>query len=216
MNDQTLGRTLAELREKSHLSLRNLSATTRIQEKYLSALEAGRYDALPDEIYVKSFVKSVAATLGEDPSFYLQKLAEELESSPQPEPSAALPIRDIPTVALTVTSTIIKRVLIGAVGAALILLGAIAVRATLRPPAIVLASPSDGMVATTPTVEVAGNVPSEADLRINGVRVTPNREGTFKEIIDLHQGTNLIKITAKKRHSKEAVVYRRVVYEPAP
>jgi len=212
---KSLGQSLTELRERSHVSLRSLSQTTRIQEKYLSALEAGRYEELPDEIYVRSFVKSVTGALRDDSGPYLVKLTEELEACGKASrPGANRQIQDIPTVALTVTPTVIKRLLVGLAGAVLLLLMGLAVRVALRPPPIVLTAPEDGLVTTGATVEVAGNAEAGADLRINGVGVAPGRDGSFKETIDLHRGTNLIKITAKKRHSGEAVVYRRVVYEP--
>lgn len=214
--NKTLGQSLTELRERSRTSLRSLSQTTRIQEKYLAALEAGRFDALPDDIYVKSFVKSMVAAMGDDPSPYLSRLTEELTATEKTSSRNAVgnQIRDIPTVALTVTPTIIKRATAGAVGVVLLLVMSLAVRASLRPPGVTVSDPQDGLVTSVPTVEIIGSSAGEVDLRINGVGVTLGRDGQFKETVDLHRGTNLIKITAKKRHSGETVVYRRVVYEP--
>jgi hypothetical protein len=56
------------------LSLEDIEARTGIQKKYLLAIENGQFDLLPNPIYLRSYVRSYANTVGENPQFLLQLL----------------------------------------------------------------------------------------------------------------------------------------------
>ena len=59
-----LGKILREKREKLDLSLDKVHRVTRIQEKYILAIEEGDESVFSAEVYYKSFVKSYAKFLG--------------------------------------------------------------------------------------------------------------------------------------------------------
>jgi len=61
---ESLGEKLRELREKQGLSREQLYSRTKILVKYIEALEDGRWDLLPGQVYLKPFVKSIAEVLG--------------------------------------------------------------------------------------------------------------------------------------------------------
>jgi len=63
---------LKEQREKAGISLQNVAAKTRIDIKFLEALEDGNFNFLP-EIYVKAFIKQYAKVIGLDEEETLQK-----------------------------------------------------------------------------------------------------------------------------------------------
>lgn len=63
---ESLGARLRELREAQNLTLEQLYVRTKILPKYIEALENGRWDLLPGQIYVKPFVKSLSDALGAD------------------------------------------------------------------------------------------------------------------------------------------------------
>jgi hypothetical protein len=54
---------LRHLREKAGASLHDLVAITKINRRYLEALEANQLDRLPAKVYVQGFVKSIARAL---------------------------------------------------------------------------------------------------------------------------------------------------------
>jgi cytoskeleton protein RodZ len=72
-----LGRTLAEAREEKRLDLRDLSEITNIRLTHLEALEAGRYDDLPEDVYSKNFVRLYAQAVGLDPARMLLLYSQE-------------------------------------------------------------------------------------------------------------------------------------------
>jgi len=63
---ESLGGRLRELREAQNLTLEQLYVRTKILPKYIEALENGRWDLLPGQIYVKPFVKSLSEALNGD------------------------------------------------------------------------------------------------------------------------------------------------------
>jgi len=63
---ESLGGRLRELREAQNLTLEQLYVRTKILPKYIEALENGRWDLLPGQIYVKPFVKSLSDALSAD------------------------------------------------------------------------------------------------------------------------------------------------------
>lgn len=67
-----LANELREQREKSELSLQQLAAKTRIDLKFLEAIEQGNFAFLP-ELYVKAFMKQYAKTVGLDENIIIKK-----------------------------------------------------------------------------------------------------------------------------------------------
>jgi len=67
-----LAEELKEARIKNDLTIKQLSAKTRIDLKFLEAMEEGNFSFLP-ELYVKAFVKEYAIFTGLDPEVILKK-----------------------------------------------------------------------------------------------------------------------------------------------
>src|SRR5215211_9444912 len=59
-----IGSTLREARTRRELTLRDAQEATRIRLKHLAALEDERFDQLPEEVYVKGFLRAYADYLG--------------------------------------------------------------------------------------------------------------------------------------------------------
>ncbi|WP_233269593.1 helix-turn-helix domain-containing protein [Alteribacillus sp. YIM 98480] len=86
-----LGQFLKTKREEKELSLEKMQEITKIQKRYLSAIENGKYEALPGAFYTRAFVKSYAEALALDPDDIFETYGGEL---PQPKQQATdLPSR---------------------------------------------------------------------------------------------------------------------------
>lgn len=79
--ENSFGDYLREQREAREISLDQLSAKTRIQKKFLSALEKNQYEQLPGLVFVRGFIRLYAKELGLDPEQTLQKFEEYLRES---------------------------------------------------------------------------------------------------------------------------------------
>ena len=84
-----LGAHLKKAREEKNMSLDEIQAITKIQKRYLQAIEDGRYDLLPGSFYTKAFVKSYAEavdlpveTLFEEYGHELPKVEQTIEPLP--------------------------------------------------------------------------------------------------------------------------------------
>jgi transcriptional regulator with XRE-family HTH domain len=63
---RALGDRLREAREARGLSIEQLAAITKLNPQFIEALESGRRDLLPGQVYLKPFTKSCAEALGLD------------------------------------------------------------------------------------------------------------------------------------------------------
>lgn len=85
-----IGDLLREARVKRKLSLEEINDTTKIRLDQLEAIEAGDFQKLPGEVYVKGFIMNFARAVGLDEHEVLQKYYElkrvaETEASPADE-----------------------------------------------------------------------------------------------------------------------------------
>ncbi|WP_428892416.1 helix-turn-helix domain-containing protein [Facklamia sp. P9177] len=93
-----LGTRLREARVNKGYTLNTLQQMTKIQKKYLQAIEEGQLEELPGNFYARAFVKQYADMVGLDGDTLLKEYANELEvqnneSSPIREEEAEMPSR---------------------------------------------------------------------------------------------------------------------------
>ncbi len=80
-----LAEELKEVRIKNNLTLEQLSTRTRIDLKFLEAMEEGNFSFLP-ELYVKAFIKEYASVVGLNPEIIIKKYDAAREGLPYEEP----------------------------------------------------------------------------------------------------------------------------------
>jgi cytoskeletal protein RodZ len=68
-----IGHILREARENRGLTLEDAQANTRINARYLAALENGQYSALPTPVHARGFLRNYARFLGLDPEPLLDR-----------------------------------------------------------------------------------------------------------------------------------------------
>lgn len=71
-----IGERLKEAREEKNISLEDLQETTKIQKRYLIAIEEGNYNILPGKFYAKAFIKEYASAVGLNAQELLQEFEE--------------------------------------------------------------------------------------------------------------------------------------------
>lgn len=214
--EKKLGERLKALRESYKIKISTLSKTLHISEKYLEDLEAGRYKDLPEEIYVRNFIRSYASTFGRDSAPFLDLYESELSTERihrRPEhlvPAVTISKRDL------LPGVLVFRIILAVIlGLGLLTYLGFEVKRITSPPAIELFEPEDNTATKTGEIIVRGKSEPESLIQINGEDALTDAEGNFKETVRLQRGVNLIRISASKRRSKERVIYRRVVYEEA-
>ncbi|MEH6974483.1 helix-turn-helix domain-containing protein [Bacillus sp. JJ675] len=95
-----LGNRLKEAREEKGMSLDDLQAATKIQKRYLTALEEGNYDVIPGKFYVRAFIKQYAGAVGLNSEQLFEEFKKDIPDSYNDEVSDKLssikPQRELP------------------------------------------------------------------------------------------------------------------------
>ncbi len=80
------------------------------------------------------------------------------------------------------------------------------------PPALHIESPADGLTVEIPAVTVAGTTEPGATLRVDGVLVSVEADGSFSCVVLLVNGTNTIMATATDLWDNSALVWVNVTF----
>src|SRR5690625_1769033 len=76
-----IGEKLKEAREAKSISLDSLQETTKIQKRYLIAIEQGNLHILPGKFYARAFIKEYAIAVGLDPDELLEGHKDEVPTT---------------------------------------------------------------------------------------------------------------------------------------
>ncbi len=105
-NLQELGSVFYRARMELNLSIEELEQQTKIRSRFLRAIEDGRFDEIPGEVYLKGFLRSYARAVDLDPEqvliqyYQLAGGAEApVKNQPPPKPTAdeSVPVRARPS-----------------------------------------------------------------------------------------------------------------------
>lgn len=211
---ETPGGYLKELLVDANTKLEHVARLLHIQEKHLESLLADDYSKLADVYYARHLARRLATLLGGRPE-YVDKLFGKVASRGSENPEQVFEYKKVSRASLFVTARAVTGGTLGLVFASfLVYLGLNAHRA-LTPPQIELRSPGADIVTKERLVVVEGQTEREAKIVVNGEQVASDDEGNFKAPLFLEEGLNVIEVRVAKRYSREQVVYRKVLVEPA-
>ena len=74
---RSLGQTLRDARLDRGLELKDVASRTRVRSQYLLALEEGNYEALPENVYTRNFIRLYAQALDLDAAALLEQYNSE-------------------------------------------------------------------------------------------------------------------------------------------
>ncbi len=101
------------------MSLEDLQTVTKIQKRYLLAIEQGNYDIIPGKFYVRAFIKQYAEAVGLNPEQLFEEFRKDVPSTYNDEVSDKLsnikPQRELPKPASKVLELLPTILIIGGV-----------------------------------------------------------------------------------------------------
>lgn len=211
---RTLGERLRLLRRTQAVTMDMLVEATRIQRRYLEALEWGRYHELPDPLYTRNFIRAYARYLGADEVYFLELFANEVARSDLLGPHRLPRTRARRSLFLS-----LPQVVTAAVTSCVFLLGigwlGSRIYVVFQPPQVMVTYPLQESVTTVPFVMVSGSVKdTNISIRIQDKSIPLSPEGTFSFEVPLEVGPNILTIAGRSRYSAEFVDHRIVVYQP--
>ncbi|MFJ5963315.1 helix-turn-helix domain-containing protein [Bacillus sp. NPDC093026] len=114
-----LGKRLIEAREEKGMSLEDLQTATKIQKRYLQAIEQGNYDIIPGKFYVRAFIKQYAEAVGLNHEQLFEEFRKDVPSTYNDEVSDKLsnikPQRELPKPASKVLELLPTILIVGGI-----------------------------------------------------------------------------------------------------
>jgi transcriptional regulator with XRE-family HTH domain len=216
---KTLGTLLIEKRKEKNLEIKDVSQIIKIRATYLSALEEGRYDVLPSEVYLTGFLKNYAKFLGIDNEKIMAMYRRENERKATDSKNVFTKLKSN-NLNFTLTPNKIVTILAGlAILLILIYLGSY-VGKVLKKPALVLTSPvsvTEGGEATYRTdanfIELSGTVDIGSKFTINGQELKLNNFEKFTQEFKIDDGTNVFILKAENQFGRDTTITLTITKE---
>lgn len=192
---KTVGQIIRRARLQRGLSLDQLSHLTKIDTRYIEALELDNYSTLPSETFAKGFIRNLSQRLDLDPAelvaiFRRDYRLPDAGSTAKPHRRLVLPEN---------TNQYLPFIL-GAVVFLVYLF--FQFRAIVTPPKLILARPYPDAVLVSP-VEIEGDTVVDATVFINEeTKLRPDSTGHFLARVNLPIGETIIEIKTVNRFGR--------------
>lgn len=214
VKSQTLGEFLRACRDRSGLSLSDIAKFSQVQPKNILALEEGRYEDLPDAVYVKGFLRSLSQVFHVPLGKLLLQYAAEQEIAEHIEKvQTESKIGSFSTPKFVFSS---KTLVI----AGLALFGFLSmsylyfqVSSLKRPPRLEIFSPKTDLTTGGAVLLVHGTTEPGSSVYLNDQMIVVDAKGEFRENLSLAPGTNLLTIRAVNKFDKSNSASRTIVYQ---
>lgn len=192
---KTVGQIIASARQKRGLSADQLSSLTKIDSRYIIALEQDDYHKLPSETFAKGFIRNLSLRLDLNPSELIAIFRRDFRLPEQPSIS-----RHHSRFALPDYTKQVLPFLLG--GIVFIVYLIFQFRAIVTPPKLTVLRPEVGAVLVSP-VEVEGETDIDATIFINEeTKVRPDSSGHFFARVNLSLGETVIELKTVNRFSR--------------
>lgn len=205
---KTAGEILSAARQERNWDLEELSRRTKIQVRYLAAIEKSNLELLPQEPFVKGFIRAAAVELGLKPDGMIAIFRRDfgVNQKGQIIPRA---LNQTSRHHLTWTPQITVFSAIAVTTAAFFIYLIFQLKIFISPPALTLTYPQfNALVGQNVLVE--GQTNPDAVVSINNQEIKKNKNGAFSQTIQLTPGAHIITVTAVNQNGKSATLQRAV------
>ena len=212
----TVGEVLKNKRKSLRKSLETVSSETKVQVRFLDAIENDDFSIFSDEVFLIGFIKIYAEYLDLDVD---KILALYRRSNPEKKSTEERPIYSN-KIDSTDTRRIPSPQFFGVLLLILFSFGIIfyiflQIKKFQTPPTLTIYDPTEKETTTTEnSIVVKGKTDEGVSIDINDTSVETDSTGYFEKSITLIEGSNLITVKAKKNTNNvlETIETRKVVY----
>ena len=204
---KTAGEILKAARNEKGWTIAELSERTKIQERFIGALENSELTKLPAMPFVNGFLRTVSSELGlksegimaifrrdfgqDDKGKVVPNVLEKKDKGFKWMPSTSIGIGIL--------------VMILSFGFYL----SIQLKGLLGAPSLEIFQPQDQDIVNTEVV-IEGRTDPTASVSINGQKIKKNRNGTFSQMVNLSEGLQAIVVSATGQNGKTTTIDRVV------
>ncbi len=205
----TLGALLKNTRIKHKVKLHHIEQFTNIRKSYILAIENNEWDKLPDISYAKNFVLTYAKFLELDPDKIINRFNIETKTFQENSKISSLNNKKLSSFVLTPkTLTVITATII------LSIIGFYTyfqINYFVQTPKLNISQPADFTEVAVNKVDIVGNTDPDNIIYINNEALTTDKKGNFSIPIQLKNGYNIIKVTARNKIGKTTTSTKVVV-----
>lgn len=211
LDGETASEQLRRARQEKKLKLSQISKKINIKEEYLSCLEKGEYEKLPQGVYGKNFLREYAFFLG----LNYKKLAEdydaEINISEVKNRKELFSKQIVKKRHLLAAPKIFKNILIFLIICVCFIYLGYKINKIISPPILIIGNPATDFATDKNSLLITGQTQAEAGLTINSQTILTDKNGKFSQEIRLKNGINIITITAKKKYGRGNTAIRHVL-----
>lgn len=184
-------------RKIKNLTIKDVSAETKIRHEFLEAIEKEKWARLPEFTVVSGFVKNIADAVGAD----RDQASALLRRDYPPQNVSVLPKPDIPR------EFRLSPQLVFFAGAALVVIAIAAYLisqylAFTRPPSLNIDTPAEAALITQDQVRVSGKTDPNTSVVVNSQPALVAEDGAFSTTIEINLDSKKIEVTATSRAGK--------------
>jgi len=212
---ETLGEKLRRHREKNGWSQEKAARLISTNADNIIKIEAGDFAAMPPAVYATNILKNYAKLLQLNPIMVIEcyqkekKLFDKIQQRRVKQKISRFyqAINDF------LNPRTLKYLIIILLFAAVIAYLGFEVNRIISPPAVEIFSPADDLTTTDSQVIISGQTEKEVSVQINDQPLLIDQAGRFTLTLNLQNGLNIVKISARKKHSKETVIHKKIMVE---
>ncbi len=201
LNIETLSEYLCEVRRGLGLSIDVAVDRTGVCLKYLEALETGKYQQLPPDVYVAGFLKQIAQVYKLDADLLITQYKKErgiVQQAVNPTPAPKSKLQQY-LANLSVTPKLLS-VILGAV----FIVGTVSylawqVSSISKAPSLTIDTPTENTKVLGAVVTVSGATEPGTSLHINSQNVLVQNDGKFQTTVSLTNGQTELRVEAKNK-----------------
>jgi len=212
----TLSEVLKTARTEKKIALDQVELDTKIRKTYITALENGKYDELPADIYVRGILENYSDYLDLNYSEILKLYRKEgdIQGINLNEKKNFLKIRSF------MSSFVITNKLVLGIIFIILMLGISSYiynhyEKLLEAPELTIETPINFITVEESPIYIKGSTEKNIILRVNGQQIPVDENGNFKEDYYLKEGKNIIIIDSiSNKNKKITTIKREVNYKP--
>ncbi len=201
---------MAQIRKQLNMDIKTVSILTQIKPMYLEQLEAGNWDALPADVYIRGFLKSLANLYHVQEQVLIDQYDKEHGFGQIKKPIVQKQRFEIKFTPRTVIIGITGLLTLLAVGYVVSQISSV-----LTPPKLLLNEPNGDVTIQGNSIIFSGSAEIGADVFINDQAVLTDKNGDFTENLIVSPGLNVIEIVVHNKFNKESKITRRISAEVA-
>ncbi|MDA3839620.1 MAG: helix-turn-helix domain-containing protein [Patescibacteria group bacterium] len=201
---------LKKARLASNMSLEEVSLKTKINIKYLIALENGDFLSLPKGLYGKNFLKQYASYLGLSLDSILEIYNDSDNTKKEPTKNL-FSNQVVKNKYFLAIPKLFRNILISAVVLIFFSYLLFSFQKLNSAPSLIVSYPPDNFITNEKYVEIKGLVEKDTNILINGDNILVNLDGTFVQRLNLKLGINKITIEAKKKYGKKHIIEKQIM-----